>query len=77
MNLKLNLVINEFKARFESKPLIIRSPGRINLVGEHTDYNDGFVMPAAIDKAIYFAIQKNNFEKTGFMGSMLRNQMSF
>lgn len=35
---------------------LFRSPGRINLIGEHTDYNNGFVMPAAIDKAIYFAI---------------------
>lgn len=34
----------------------MRSPGRINLIGEHTDYNDGFVMPAAIDKEIIFAI---------------------
>ena len=37
-------------------PLIIRSPGRVNLIGEHTDYNQGFVLPAAIDKAIYLAI---------------------
>lgn len=40
--------------------IVIRSPGRINLIGEHTDYNDGFVFPAAIDKAIYFAASKNN-----------------
>jgi galactokinase len=40
----------------EQKARIFRSPGRINLIGEHTDYNDGFVMPAAIDKAIYFAL---------------------
>ncbi len=36
--------------------MLIRSPGRINLIGEHTDYNDGLVMPAAIDKEIIFAV---------------------
>lgn len=42
---------------FESEPThIVRSPGRINIIGEHTDYNEGFVLPTAIDKAIYVAI---------------------
>ncbi|MFT4152306.1 galactokinase [Parafilimonas sp.] len=41
-----------------ASPLIIRSPGRINIIGEHTDYNEGFVLPAAIDKAIYVALTK-------------------
>jgi galactokinase len=48
----------EFIHRFKEKPLLVFSPGRINLIGEHTDYNDGFVFPAAIDKGIYAAIQK-------------------
>ncbi|MBK6936605.1 MAG: galactokinase [Chitinophagaceae bacterium] len=39
--------------------IVVRSPGRINLIGEHTDYNNGFVLPAAIDKAVYVVIEKN------------------
>ncbi|NVK51845.1 MAG: galactokinase [Flavobacteriaceae bacterium] len=50
----------EFQKRFGKEPLLIFSPGRINLIGEHTDYNNGFVFPAAIDKGIVCAIQKNN-----------------
>lgn len=38
------------------KPIIVRSPGRVNIIGEHTDYNNGFVLPAAIDKAAYLII---------------------
>lgn len=43
---------------------MVRSPGRINLIGEHTDYNDGFVMPAAIDKDIVFAIAPSDSDKS-------------
>ncbi|TCD17803.1 galactokinase [Pedobacter psychrodurus] len=49
---------NTFKKLFNVEPILVRSPGRINIIGEHTDYNGGFVMPAAIDKAIYVAISK-------------------
>ncbi len=45
-----------FKKHFEGEPRVYRSPGRINFLGEHTDYNGGFVLPAAINKAIYVAI---------------------
>ncbi len=48
-----------FIKKFSSAPAIYFSPGRINLIGEHVDYNDGFVMPAAIDKGIYYAIAGN------------------
>ena len=39
---------------------IVLSPGRINIIGEHVDYNDGYVLPAAIDKVICFAFEKTN-----------------
>lgn len=45
-----------FNKRYNSDPLIFCSPGRINLIGEHTDYNNGLVLPAAIDKYIILAI---------------------
>jgi galactokinase len=44
-----------FREKFGGRPLLVRSPGRVNLIGEHTDYNGGFVLPAAIDRAVYFA----------------------
>lgn len=45
-----------FREKFQTQPLVVRSPGRVNIIGEHTDYNEGFVLPAAIDKAIYVGI---------------------
>lgn len=46
-----------FIERYKSEPsVIVRSPGRVNIIGEHTDYNEGFVLPAAIDKAAYIAL---------------------
>jgi galactokinase len=51
---------NKFKELFGQNPLIARSPGRINMIGEHLDYNMGFVLPAAINKAIWLGIQKRD-----------------
>ena len=42
------LLTDEFQRSYHTRPMIFRAPGRVNLIGEHTDYNDGFVMPAAI-----------------------------
>ena len=49
-----------FIKEFKTEPLLIFSPGRINIIGEHTDYNDGFVFPAAVNKGIAAAIQKSD-----------------
>jgi galactokinase len=53
-------VLDKFLSLYQTQPLLVRSPARINLIGEHTDYNDGFVMPAAIDKEIVFGIAPSN-----------------
>src|SRR3984885_4303001 len=45
-----------FRARFSGTPRVFRAPGRVNLIGEHTDYNDGFAMPAAIEFYCWVAV---------------------
>ncbi len=54
----IDLVRDEFLKLHgrNDRMVIVRSPGRINLIGEHTDYNEGFVLPSAIDRAIYLAV---------------------
>ena len=56
----LDKVSESFTEKYHTDPLLVFSPGRINLIGEHTDYNEGFVFPAAIDKGIMLAIQKSD-----------------
>lgn len=52
-----------FIEKFKKEPKLFYSPGRINLIGEHVDYNDGFVMPGAIDKGIFFGVTLNDAEE--------------
>ena len=56
-------LVQEFKSRFGQEPMLYASAGRINLIGEHTDYNGGFVFPGAIDKVIMAAIRPNGTDK--------------
>ena len=56
-------LLKEFESRFGTTPAFYASAGRINLIGEHTDYNGGFVFPGAIDKVIMAAIAANNTDK--------------
>lgn len=53
-------LLHSFESNFSRIPLIAFAPGRINLIGEHTDYQEGFVFPAAVDFGIYVGIQKND-----------------
>jgi len=52
-----------YNSWYSDKSLVVASPGRINVIGEHTDYNDGFVLPASVDKAVFIAIEKRDDDK--------------
>jgi len=58
MPIDKHLAVEQFRRRFGDEPVwVVRAPGRVNLIGEHTDYNDGFVLPLAIDRAIWIALR--------------------
>ena len=59
----IRAVHSNFQQRFGYEPLLVRAPGRVNLIGEHTDYNGGFVLPAAVDKEAIFAVGLNGETK--------------
>lgn len=65
-----------FTEKFSKEPKLYFSPGRINLIGEHVDYNDGFVMPAAIDKGIFFAVSANNTSSINIYSADMREELS-
>ena len=56
----------KFVELYQKEPLLVRSPGRVNLIGEHTDYNEGFVLPASIDKEVVCALAKNETNQCRF-----------
>ena len=66
-----------FIEKFKTDPLLIFSPGRINIIGEHTDYNDGYVFPAAVDKGIAAAIHKSNSGKCTAIALDLESTIEF
>ena len=57
------IIEEKFKSLFGNDYMVYTSPGRVNLIGEHTDYNGGFVFPGAIDKGIYAVINPNGTDK--------------
>ena len=62
----------------ETNKIIAQSPGRINIIGEHTDYNDGYVLPAAIDKKSTFELWKNGtLHQVNIQSKDIGNKLSF
>src|SRR3984893_2321069 len=62
---KANELLTSFKSRFGTRASVYRAPGRVNLIGEHTDYNQGFVLPAAIGFSCWVAIAARDDRKLG------------
>jgi galactokinase len=70
-------IANHYREQFGSDPeILVRAPGRINLIGEHTDYNGGLVLPGAIDKAIWLAMGKRNDNLLEFRAFDLKAEFS-
>ena len=67
-----------FISHFQNEPdAVYLAPGRINIIGEHIDYNDGFVLPAAIDKYVCFSIRKSNNNKIEIVALDMNDKYSF
>lgn len=72
-----NSIKNKFKDTHNTEPLMIFSPGRINIIGEHTDYNNGFVFPAAVNKGIIAALSKSDSNQTTVYASDFDETIKF
>lgn len=75
--LDINFIKEEFKKNFNENCSVYTSPGRINLIGEHTDYNGGFVFPGAVDCGIMAAIQPNDTTTINAYSIDLKDKASF
>lgn len=72
------IVQSKFEEHFDEDPTyIVRAPGRVNLIGEHTDYNDGFVFPMAIDRATWIALRPRTDNKVRIVSIDLGGEKEF
>jgi galactokinase len=73
----LELAIKQFRARFETDPqYFFQAPGRINLIGEHTDYNQGFVLPCAINRGTFLCVKTNELKQFRVLACDIGNELS-
>lgn len=71
-------IIKAFEKHFNTSPTkLVRAPGRVNLIGEHTDYNDGFVLPMAIDRNIWVAATIRDDDQFNVYSADFDNNISF
>jgi galactokinase len=71
-------VAHEFERRFGEAPaLLARAPGRVNLIGEHTDYNEGFVLPIAIDRAAWIALRPRDDARVSVYSLAFEQEAAF
>jgi galactokinase len=71
-------VREEFLRRFGEEPsFLARAPGRVNLIGDHTDYNDGFVLPMAIDREVWLAVRARPDRRVSVYSMDFEEEVSF
>lgn len=72
------IAVTKFREHFGEAPAhVVRAPGRVNLLGEHVDYNDGFVLPIAIDRATWLAFCPHTMAQTTLRAADLSEEISF
>ena len=75
---RLTALLSAFKTFYQGAPdVIVCSPGRVNLLGEHTDYNDGFVLPLAIDLNVMFAVRARDDDLVQFYSMNMHESAHF
>ena len=72
-----SILAQDFAARFGRAPRVFSAPGRVNLIGEHTDYNDGFVLPLAIERRTYVAAAPRSDRTIRVRSRNLNSEISF
>ncbi|MBS1947788.1 MAG: galactokinase [Bacteroidetes bacterium] len=70
-------IVARFEEKFDQQPLVFAAPGRVNLIGEHTDYNEGFVLPGAVDKRIYVGIARNDSNLLNVWATQYQQKFSY
>ena len=73
----LNRLVTHFAETYGDTPRVFSAPGRVNLIGEHTDYNDGFVLPIAIDRRTYVAIAPGKDRRVRVASMVLNDAVEF